>query len=57
VTIADNIIEDSVPFEPFKDLSPTEVTCFYRMRACNIKGMSAFSNVEVAVYRTSIKNI
>ena len=57
VTIADNIIEDSVPFQPFKDLSPKDGTCFYRMRACNITGKSAPSNVVVAVYRTSIKTI
>jgi Cellulase (glycosyl hydrolase family 5) len=54
--ISDNIIEDSIPFVPFKDGPTSEGNYFYRMRACNQAGISAPSNVESVVIKSVIKN-
>lgn len=56
MVIADNIIEDSVPFVPFKDVPSSEGSYFYRMMAHNQAGPSAPSNVESVEYQTDVKS-
>lgn len=52
-TISENIMEDTVPFVPFRDIPPSEGNYFYRMMACNQSGTSAPFNVVQVKYRTS----
>jgi hypothetical protein len=56
MVIADNLIEDSVPFVPFKDVPSSEGSYFYRMKAQNQGGPSAPSNVESVEYQAAVKS-
>ena len=56
MVISDNIIEDSIPFVPFKDTPPSARRYFYRIKAWNQAGPSAPSNVEAVDNKSTVKS-
>ncbi|PLT28797.1 cellulase family glycosylhydrolase [Peribacillus deserti] len=53
--VADKIMEDSVPFQPYNDVPPIQGIYYYRMMASNSVGVSIPSNVVKTEYVASVR--
>ncbi|MBM7692059.1 hypothetical protein JOC77_001486 [Peribacillus deserti] len=43
--LADNLLEDSIPFGPYNDVQPFSGIYFYLMMAANTAGVTPYSNI------------
>lgn len=53
IQVSDYVMEDMVPYVPYKDTPKEEGTYFYRMIACNEAGRSEASNIVPVSYQAS----